>query len=219
MKKVLSSFIGLFIIFGLFTDGNAGVAGKEAGNTGYEVIKLTSSDGESDAAFFNAETRQAAVFVPGAVFSKESWFFIAGQLQPLKIASLSLNGKSAPHVLSAIAFLKNRGFEKITLVGGSMGGGAVLSALKENTDESVRKMVALAPYGGVPVKNPKIRKLFIVAKADSLGSYSHVRELYQDSSDPKILKEYDGTEHAQHMFKGRHKEDLTSTVIDFIQSE
>ena len=173
---------------------------------------------ESNAAFFNGESKQAVVFVPGFYYSKEDWYFLADRFQQLKIASLSLNGKSALDVLGAIDFLKKKGFEKIALVGGSMGGAAVLSALEleETIDESVDKVVVLAPYGGNSIKSKRIKKLFIVAKEDDRGCQPRVYNLYEDSSEPKIIKEYEGSEHAQALLNSKYEEDLIKLVMDFV---
>jgi esterase/lipase len=184
------------------------------------MIKTKYGD-ESDAAFFYRKSKQAVVFVPGFYYSKEDWYFLAERFQQLEIASLSLNGKSALDVLGAIDFLKKKGFEKIASVGGSMGEAAVLSALEleETIDESVDKAVVLAPYGGNSIKSKKIKKLFIVAKEDDRGCYPRVYTLYKDSSEPKVIKEYEGSEHAQALFSGEHREDLIKSIIAFITIE
>lgn len=217
MKRALIVVVGVFFVIGILSYNKANSAEKKEKHKPEIVMLKSEKNGvENDAAFFNGKSKQAVIFVPGMVFSKESWYFLAERFQQLDIASLSLNGKSGTDVLNAIIFLKNKGFKKIALVGGSMGGRAVLDALKETTDESVDKAVVLAPYGGNSIKNSKIRKLFIVSKEDSLGIYSDVITLYKDSSEPKTIKEYGGSEHAQHMFKGKHKDDLIKVIADFI---
>ena len=185
----------------------------------YGEVVLTTKEGEkTGAAFFKGKTNRAAVFVPGAVFNKESWFFLARPLQLLGISSLSLDKRRPYAVISAIGFIKDKGLNSISLVGGSMGGGAILSALEQMTDQHVDRIALLAPYGGSPVTSRKTDKLFIVAKEDALGLYPHVRSLYGNSSDPKIIKEYKGQEHAQHLFNGEHKEHLTRLIVDFISA-
>jgi hypothetical protein len=133
----------------------------------YEKVAIKLKAGiENVAAYFDCKSKEAAIFVPGAVFNKESCFFIAERLQNLGVASLSLDGKTQDDVLSAVKVLKNKGFKAITLVGGSMGGAAILHALKEQTDDCIHKVIVLAPYGGNPIKSKKIKKFFVVSKED-----------------------------------------------------
>ena len=85
------------------------------------------------------------IFAHGAIFNKESWYFLAEKLQQKGIASLSIDfsgyGKSKAgtgglpnDILGAVAYLKTKKYNKIAIVGGSMEGAAVLNALKIKTD-------------------------------------------------------------------------------------
>ena len=188
-----------------------------ASDSKYDVVDIKSEQGGGNsAAFFNGTNGQVVIFVPGAVFDKESWYFLAESLQAKNVASLSLDGKTPAAVLAAIDYLKAKGFKKIGLVGGSMGGAAVLDALDRKTDASINKVITLAPAGGHPIKSENIKKLFIVAKHDSLGLYPEVKQLYKDSSEPKKFVEVEGSAHAQHMFKTSHKAELTKLIADFM---
>jgi hypothetical protein len=184
---------------------------------GYVIINVTSEEGAvNHAAYFRGSMEKAVIFVPGAVFNKESWYCLAKPLQQLHISSLALDGKSKQAVLAAIDLLKHKGFKHLILVGGSMGGSAILDALDIRTDESISKIILLAPSGGSPVKSEQINKMFIVSKEDRLGVYPHVRALYLQSSEPKKIVEFDGSEHAQHLFKTAQKESLIKWIIDFV---
>ena len=127
-----------------------------------------------------------------------------------------MDGKTKDDVLSSVNFLKDRNFNNITLVGGSLGGAAILGALEIRTDECINKVIVLAPSGGSPVKNKKIKKLFVVAKGDRLGIYPDVKRLYNNSTEPKKIVEFEGSEHAQYLFQSSHKEKLSNLIIDFI---
>jgi hypothetical protein len=185
--------------------------------THYDTIEIATENGNhNSAAFFDGKGGQGVIFVPGAVFNKESWFHLAERLQHLNIASLSLDGKTLYDVLSSIKVMKEKGFKVITLLGGSMGGAAILDALDRRTDVCINKVILLAPSGGKPIPSKGMKKLFIVAKHDRLGIYDDVIELYEGSSDPKKIVEFEGSEHAQHLFKSPHKEELSRLIIDFI---
>jgi hypothetical protein len=187
-------------------------------NINYKELRIKSESGvESDIAFFDGGKKRAVIFAPGASFSKESWYFLAERFQEEKIASVSLNTGSATDVLNGIDFLKKSGFEKIALVGGSVGGVGVLEASNKLTGKIIDKIVVIAPFGGNPIKNENISKLFIVAEDDMMSSSAEVYRLFDDSSDPKTYKEFSGSNHAQRLFETQHKETLIVTIIDFIK--
>lgn len=201
----------------LSSSGQAHAGDASMRNHDHIIVKIKTDKGdESAAAYFDGGNGQAVIFVPGAVYHKESWYFLAERLLKLKVASLSLDGKTPDVVLSAIRYLQEKGFKKISLVGGSMGGAAILNALDRETDASINKVITLAPAGGKPIKSQTIKKLFIVARHDRLGLYPVVKKLYENSSEPKKFVVYEGTEHAQQLFKSSHKVELTKLIVDFI---
>jgi len=214
VKKIYPLFLGLLLVTNLVYLETTEAANK-AKQMRYEEITLKGSD----AAFFQGNKEQAVIFVPGYVFNKESWYFITERLQQKNISSLALDGKSPSAIITALAFLKSKGFEKFVLVGGSMGGGAILSIIEKNINEKINKVIVLAPSNGQPIKKQDIKKLFIVAKEDRLGLYPTVQKLYDASSEPKMIKIFSGSEHAQHLFKGQHKEALSNLLIDFIVND
>lgn len=210
MKSKISALLaGVFAI--------SVVAGHSANGSGYEIIKLTSENGtQSPAAFFAGASDKAVVFVPGAVFDKESWYFLAERLQARHIASFALDGKTPDAVRAAVDCLKAKGFKRISLVGGSMGGAAVLNALERQADESITGIILLAPSGGAPVDSDQIDKLFIIAKEDSPALHASVKAVYAHSAEPKTFEEIEGSAHAQHLFKTSQKELLSNLIVDFI---
>ena len=218
MKKTKYAFMCLFFLLSvtkmIFVDFSHGTEV----DTNYKELRIKSESGvESDIAFFDGGKERAVIFAPGAMFSKESWYFLAERFQKKEIASVSLNTSSATDVINGVNFLKKNGFEKISLVGASMGGVGVLEASSKLSDKSIDKIVVIAPFGGNPVKNKNISKLFIVAEDDMMSSSGEVYRLFYDSSDPKTFKEFSGSNHAQRLFESEHKEALIETIIDFIR--
>ena len=180
----------------------------------HTIINIDIGDGQKvEASFFSVKSKKATIFVPGKIFDKTSWHFLASKLQDKNIASLSIDGKYPAYVVKSIEILNKKGFDTIYLVGGSMGGSAVLNSIKDVND-TVKKVVVLAPFGGEPIKSTTIDKLFIVAKDDFMGSDTYT--FFEQSSQKKRLKEYDSSEHAQHLFNGKYKEDLTKIIVDFL---
>ena len=217
MKKISYIFISFFFVTGILNYIPVEYSYAVEVDSSYKELKIKSESGlESDIAFFDGNKEKAVIFVPGAMFSKESWYFLAKRFQEKKIASISLNTSSAADVLNGINFLKKNGFEGVSLVGSSMGGVGVLEVSNTLSDNSIDKLVVIAPFGGDPVKNKNISKLFIAAEDDMMSSSAEVYRLFDDSSDPKIYIEFPGSNHAQRLFDSEHKETLVETIINFI---
>ncbi|VAV83340.1 hypothetical protein MNBD_BACTEROID02-151 [hydrothermal vent metagenome] len=201
-----------------------------ATSDGFELITYPTEDkGVIEASFFKGTDRNLAViFAHGAIFNKESWYFLAEKLQDKGIASLSIDfrgygnskkgttNKRSLDILGAVDYLKSKGFNNIAIVGGSMGGAAVLSALDTKTDNVIKKVVLLAPAGGAGIASTSIKKLIIVSKDE--GLYKRVNAIYNETAQPKELKVYPGSYHAQHMFKADYSNELTNLIIDFLNT-
>jgi len=192
----------------------------------FELVQFTTEDsGTVEAAFFKAGSRKAVIFAHGAIFNKESWYFLAEKFQGQNVNALAIDfrgygnskagntGKKMYDILGALSYLRNRGYDDINIIGGSMGGAAVLSALSQ-TSTPVSKVVLLAPAGGSPIKSEQINKLFVVSKGE--GLYKRVKAIYRESVDPKQIMEFPGNAHAQHLFKSKYRDELISLIIEFI---
>jgi pimeloyl-ACP methyl ester carboxylesterase len=217
----------LFIILlGLILNSSNHPSNSLTKNNFTLITYQTEDGGTIEASFFDGGKDLAVIFAHGAVFNKESWYFMAEKLQSKGVSSLSLdfrgygNSKTgtttnkAFDILGAIDYLKKEGFENIVLVGGSMGGAAILNALQIKTNTSIKKVVLLAPAGGEAVSSSSIEKLFIVSKNE--GLFSKVEMLFNSSTQPKTLKIYEGSFHAQHMFKSSYADEIARLIIDFI---
>ena len=195
----------------------------------FELVKFTTEDGGSiHAAFFKAGTKKVVVFGHGAIFNKESWYFLAEKLQDQDISALAIDfrgygnsvsgstNKKMYDILGAISYLRGLGYDDINVIGGSMGGAAVLSALSL-VKAPVNKVILLAPAGGPPINSTHTDKFFVVSKKE--GLYDRVKEIYKNSADPKQIKEYAGSAHAQHMFKEDYADDLVALMLQFINKD
>ncbi len=193
----------------------------------FKIVHYTTTDrGKIEAAYFDGKSKQVVIFAHGGVFNKESWYFLAEKLKAKGISSLSIdfrgygNSKAKDNdqkyldVSGAIDYVSGMGMSDIYIVGGSMGGAAVLTALDKKEHTNIMKVILLAPAGGPAIKSTSIDKLFIVARGDRF--YNGVKEIEEKSSQPKILKVYDGNAHAQHLFKSEHADDLVDRMIEFL---
>jgi len=195
----------------------------------YTTINYPTADGGIiEADFFAAGKDKAVIFAHGAIFNKESWHFIALKLQKEGITGLAINfrgyGKSkrgstanrALDILGAVSYLKTKGYKSIDIVGGSMGGAAVVHALNTSYNKIVTKVVLMAPAGGKAITYKSLDKLFIVSANE--GLHNRVKKLYNNSAEPKKLSVYKGSYHAQHMFKAKYAPSLIKEIMTFIKS-
>lgn len=193
----------------------------------FKLVNFKTEDGGTiEASLFEGTKDLAVVFSHGAVFNKESWYVLCEKLQAKGVTSLSLDlrgyGKSkkgntnkmAYDILGAIDYLTAKGFKNIVLVGGSMGGAAILNALELKTEATIRKVVLLSPASNIGIGSDSIEKLFVVSENE--GFYARVKESFDNSVQPKEFKEFEGSYHAQHMFKSDYAEELSQLIIDFI---
>lgn len=204
-------------------------ASARLGTPEFSPVTFKTEDGGTiSASLFRASGPLAVVLAHGAVFNKESWYPLARKLKGLGVTSLpidfrgygkSLAGRSGREdryldVLGAVQFLEGKGFKKIGLVGGSMGGAAVLTALARSEDPAIVKVLLLAPAGGPPVKRTGIEKLFIVSQGDPL--HPRVVNIYEATAKPKNLDVLPGSAHAQNIFATAEGPKLTKLMLDFL---
>ncbi|WP_456424348.1 alpha/beta hydrolase [Lutibacter sp.] len=220
----------VYIVFLFLFIGSLNAQSKMVANTThFKLVNYSTEDGGSiEASFFKASKNLVVIFAHGAVFNKESWYFIAEKLQKKGISSLSIDfrgygnskkgstNKRSLDILGAINFLKEKGLNQIAIVGGSMGGAAVLNALNTKTDKTITKVALLAPAGGNGIMSKSIKKLFVVSKNERL--FTRVNKIYNESSKPKELKIFSGASHAQNMFKSAHREELINLILNFLST-
>ena len=195
----------------------------------YELVNFGTGDGGNiEASLFNASNSKAVVFTHGAIFDKESWYFLAEAFQRKGITALSIDfrgygnstsgstTKKMYDVLGAISYLREQAYTQISIVGASMGGAAVLLALSNNSIP-IHKVVLLAPAGGPAIDSTVSDKLFIVSENE--GMFSGIMAIYNASAEPKQIKIYPGNTHAQHLFKTDVRDELSERIINFIMTD
>lgn len=218
MKRTIIFCLAIGFMLGMVTQTIAINREIETGRMQLQEIKIgLAGAAETRADYFTGQDPRSVIFAPGAMFSKESWHFLAKRFQELGISSIALNSGATPDLLNAFTFLKARGVQKIAIIGASAGGAGVLYTLRDAPDPRVDKVVLLAPAGGPPLQDDTIAKLFIVAEDDMISSSAEVYKLYKGSSDPKLFKELKGSDHAQRLFDSNQKENVIQLIIRFIK--
>jgi len=192
----------------------------------YELLSFGTQDGgEVEAAFFKADSNKVVVFAHGAIFDKESWYFLAEDFQRRGVSALSIDfrgygnstagstSKKMYDILGAVSYLQALGFTDINIVGASMGGAAVLVALNSGP-VAIRKVVLLAPAGGPAITSMTSDKLFVVSENERM--FNGVMAIYNASAEPKQIQIYPGRAHAQHLFKTGVRDALIERITNFI---
>jgi len=215
MRFFLLVTVGIICFFFCIGATAAFSAYTNESDTSFIEVTLKQDGASADGAFFGGTGEQAVIMVPGMKYDKESWYFLAKHFQSLGISSLALDsGSTLQH---AIRYIQQKGFKRISAIGASMGGEDVINAINNSNEDVFEKMVVLAPYGGKPIMNDKIQKLFVVGKKDFVVDYTDIKYLHKKSAEPKQLQIYTKTSaHAQEIFDSAFSEDLVKLIVGFI---
>jgi len=169
------------------------------------------------------------VFAHGAIFNKQSWAPLAKRIashsgyRALAIDFRSY-GKSRAgsepgalylDVMAAVRWLHKQGVKDVSLVGGSMGGGASGEAATQLKPGELNKLVLLS---AMPIDNPEDLKakslLFIASRNEGLAPT--VQEQYDRAPKPKKLIFLDGSAHAQNIFTTSQAQNLSDDIVNFL---
>jgi pimeloyl-ACP methyl ester carboxylesterase len=202
-----------------------------------EEITFPSPDGGLVHADLYGKGERAVVLAHGARFNKESWKDQAEALERAGFRVLAIDfrgyGKSrgpgqadpftAPlhnDVLAAVRYLRKAGAKTVSVVGGSMGGGAAGEASVAAEPGEIDRLVFLGSAGSGKPEKMKGRKLFLIAR-DDLGPgdvprLTRVREHYEKTPGPKELIVLDGSAHAQFLFTSDQGERAMREIVRFL---
>ncbi|QDG78628.1 alpha/beta hydrolase [Labrenzia sp. PHM005] len=169
---------------------------------------------ERNALWFEAEGTKAVVLAHQSGATAESWAPFAEKLQSQNIASIATSGISGEDIEAAVDFLTGEGFEDITLIGASLGGGGVQQAVANLPAGRIQKIILLAPSPGRALDDPETEKLFIYTRQDFYRS--RAVQAFEKAAEPKTLLELPGSLHAQDMLSGPHAKLLDQMIVRFI---
>ena len=192
----------------------------------FREVNFKTSDGGRIHANLYGDGPHGVVLAHGAVFNKESWHAQAEHLADAGLRVLAIDfrgyGDSKPgsqaralhlDILGAIAYLKAAGCERVSVVGGSMGGGAAAQAAVKAEPGSIDRLILLAHS---PIDNPGAmhgKKLFIATKGDNIAAR---RPQFEQASKPKKWIVLEGSAHAQHIFKTAQADELMQHILDWL---
>lgn len=222
----MKSIVTLFVVLG----STIGIASGANEKTQFRETTFETAD--EGRIFGNLYGRgdHGIVLAHGAVFNKESWGPLARALSEKGFKVLAFDfrgyGKSVAgsreqalyeDVLAAVRYLRQEGVKRVSVIGGSMGGGASALAAVKAEEGEIDQLILLSP---VPIRTPELMKgskLFVASKGE--GLMPEVKAQYEKAPERKKLVLLDGDAHAQHIFKTDQSERLTNTIIEFLSSD
>lgn len=207
-------------------------------STAQELVSFPAPDGGLVYADVYGKGERGVVLAHGARFNKESWAKQAHALAEAGFRVVAIDfrgyGKSrgpgqgdiytAPlflDVLAAVRYLRTSGATTVSVIGGSMGGGAAGKAVTEAKPGEIDRLVLLAAQSDGPPDKLSGRKLFIVARQDASGSGPRlpgIRAQYEKAPEPKELVVLDGSAHAQFLFETDQAGRLMKEILRFLSA-
>lgn len=202
-----------------------------------ERVSFPTQDGGLVYADMYGKGDHGVVLAHGGRFNKESWAKQARALAAAGFRALAIDfrgygqsrgpGQSQPlgaplhfDVLAAVRYLRQNGAKTVSVVGGSMGGGAAADASVQAEPGEIDRLVLLAAWASGPPEQLKGRKLFIVSR-DDVGSgdiprLPKIRDQYERAPGPKELVILEGSAHAQFIFATEQGERLMREILRFL---
>ncbi len=134
----------------------------------------------------------------------------------------------APYLINdvnaAIAYLRERGYEKIICAGASMGG---TSCLRAALDDELLGVVVFASTLSLgdptsvrieELTNLSIPKLFLTGEKDSVRVVRDIEAMYENSPEPKEIHIFEGmSQHGTDLFNTDVGDELTNLLLSFIK--
>ena len=202
-----------------------------------ELVAFSTVDGAQIEADLYGSGTYGVVLAHGGRFDKESWTNQARALVDAGFLVLALNfrgygesrgpGESDPlaaplhlDVLGAVQYLKERGADRIGIVGGSMGGNAAAEAAATLGPGELRSLTLLASGAGERPDRILTPTLFIVARDDlqfdGTPRLVGIREDYEMVRVAKELVVTDGSAHAQYLFETPQGPEVMAAIVAFL---
>ena len=135
----------------------------------------------------------------------------------------SLRDKAADDLEGAMDFVRQRGAQRIVLIGASLGGMATIKAALADRPTAVIVLASPLEWPTWPnlrvtiddVKQLDLPKLFINSMGDDFAD--DTQRMFDAASEPKQIHLYPGKEHGTNLFRTQHGADLTNRIIAFLE--
>ena len=200
------------------------------------TVSIPTSDGGVVFADLYGSGEKGLVLAHGGRFNKESWRPQAEQFASAGFHVLAFDfrgyGKShgpgqadiftAPlqlDVLAAVRYLRSIGAKTVSIVGGSLGGGAAGDASIASAPGEIDRLVFLGSSPNGPAEKLKSPSLFLVARDDASGDglrLPGIQAQFDKAPQPKKLVILDGSAHAQYLFQTPQAQRVMDEILHFL---
>src|SRR5580700_10524302 len=209
------------------------------GSAAQMAVSFPTEDGGVVYADVYGEADRGIVLAHGGRFNKESWekqsrtFASAG----FRVLAFDFRGYGKSHgpgdsapmsaplqldVLAAVRYLRKTGAKAVSVVGGSMGGGAAGDASIASQPGEIDRLVLLGAAPNGPADKLRSATLYIVARDDANSDGARlpgIRKQYEKSPQPKELIVLDGSAHAQFLFQTDQGERVMREILRFLSAK
>jgi pimeloyl-ACP methyl ester carboxylesterase len=122
--------------------------------------------------------------------------------------------------LAAVRFMRGRGFERIVLVGASMGGTAALIVAAREDLEAVVTLSAASSFMGLSIPPEAVElidepKLFVASLGDGPAAVT-AQQFYALAPSPKRVEVVNGSDHGIELVEGERAQAVRRLVLEFL---
>lgn len=200
-------------------------------------ITIATEDGGTIYGLESGKGKHGVVLAHGGRFNKETWSKQAAELAKagFRVVAIDFRGYgkstgpgqqdifSAPlhlDVLAAVRYLKKNGAKTVSVVGGSLGGGAGADAATVAKQGEIAGLVTLGGLmGGKRPEDLSVRLLVITTRQDANAGglrLPGIQAAFDRVPGKKELVILEGSAHAQFMFDTELANDVMSRIIKFL---
>jgi alpha-beta hydrolase superfamily lysophospholipase len=203
------------------------------------TVSFATEDGGVVFADVYGSGERAVLLAHGGRFNKESW---AQQVPVLvsagfEVMAIDFRGRGKSYgpggmkasdeqlemdVMAAVRYLHGHGAKSVSIVGGSMGGGAAGDASIVSRPGEIDRLVMLGAAPNLPAEKLKSASLFIVARNDASGDgprLPRIRAQFEKAPEPKKLIVLEGSAHAQYLFETDQGERVMEEILRWLKAE
>lgn len=126
-----------------------------------------------------------------------------------------------PDVLAAVSYLRRNGAKRVSVIGGSFGGGAAADASITSQPGEIHRLVLLAGTGNLPPEKLKSPLLEIVARDDANDDglrLPGIRAWFEKAPGPKQMIVLEGSAHAQFLFQTDQANRVMREILHFLNA-
>lgn len=200
---------------------------------GSEAVSFLTEDGITIRGHLFGSGETAVVLSHMRPNDQQAWFGFARVLAGQGFAALTYDfrgygetsgeedlGLIDRDLAAAVDFLRARGFQRIFLIGASMGGTASLVVAAREEVAGVVAVSAPASFEGLDAEAVMAQvsepKLFIASLGDQ-SAYNSLQGLMAKAREPKESRTFDGNAHGTRILEGEYAAQFRDAVIQFLR--